>query len=62
MEKWLIKTTTKKGSLGASAFSASEAAIRQAEIFGTKLVIKENGFIKEVSPRQMKLRLSKLKA
>jgi hypothetical protein len=37
------------------------AAIEKAERYGTKLVIKENGKIKELTPAQMRRRLAKKK-
>lgn len=59
---WIITKTTKKGSLGNAGLDASSAATRKAEFYGTNLIIKEDGQIKELTPQQMKKRLAKLTA
>lgn len=59
---WIVKQTNAKGSLGKSAMQASEQAVKVATMYQTTLVVKEDGKIKELSPRQMRTRLAKLKA
>lgn len=62
MTKWSFGFSTAKGSLGRAALEASAYAVKRAEMYGTTLVIKEDGKIKELTPRQMKNRLEKLHA
>ncbi len=48
------------GSLDKTSRKSAEEAVKRAAAAGTTLVIKENGKIKELTPRQMQKRLSKI--